>query len=304
MNDIENFVTQECQVVQFADDTILFTCNSDPAKSKQDLEINLQRISQYLEMNELTMNAAKTDYLVIGQATNLLHTISVNKMNITNSISAKYLGVIIDTKFKYEEQVNVILRKMAYAIRTIHAIKNQIPLKTRLYLLDSLAISHLRYSAPLLTSITEQSIKRLDRQLNWGLKTCFCRSKFDHVTPLRIASGILDARHHISIAILTKLWPILNKTSAAYKHLVSPTLTHTKNKRTQHIIMRHNCHTSFMSKSFSVSSTKIWNNLTITIRETTSYNNFKYKIKKFLYDQYCSLPHDRIIQNWIQYILQ
>ena len=70
---------------------------------------------------------------------------------IEESKSAKYLGPnILDQNLTYQTEVQNILRKMATCIKALYSIRNILPEKTRLLLLNSLNLSHLHYSSILL----------------------------------------------------------------------------------------------------------------------------------------------------------
>ena len=218
-----------------------------------------------------------------------------------SSTSAKYLGIIIDNKWKFEEQVNAVLRKMAHAIRTIQILRNHLPLNARIHLLESLVISHIKYSAPLLTSISQQSVNRLDRQLNWGLKTCFFSFKFDRVTPLKLASNVLGVKDQIAISILSKLWTILNLRAPAFQNLKLPTLVHSIHQRTQKILLGNHSRTNYMVNSFGSYSVKLWNQLPLSIRIIRSKYAFKKALKIHYCEQFKSLPLDRILNGWTDF---
>ena len=84
---------------------------------------------------------------------------------------------------------------MATGIKTLYAIRDIFPIATRLLLLNALVLSQLHYPAILLTGISENLITTLEKQLNWGIKACFNRSKFDHSTNLETRHKILPVRY-------------------------------------------------------------------------------------------------------------
>ena len=98
----------------------------------------------------------------------------------------KYLGVYLDQNLDFQDEMKNILRKIATGIKTLYAIRDFFPTATRLLLLNGLVLSHLHYSSILLTGISENLITTLEKQLNWEIKACFNRTKFDHSTDLKI----------------------------------------------------------------------------------------------------------------------
>ena len=109
----------------------------------------------------------------------------------------KYLCVYLDQNLDFQDEKINILRKIATGIKTIYATSDIFPTATRLLLLHALVSSHLHYSAILLTGISENLITTLEKQLNWGIKACFNRSKFDHSTDLKIRHKILPVRQFL-----------------------------------------------------------------------------------------------------------
>ena len=64
---------------------------------------------------------------------------------------------------------------MAIATKTKHIIGDNLPLTLKLSQLESLMLSHLNYSAVLMTSLTESLLATLEKPLNWSIRAC-CQS--------------------------------------------------------------------------------------------------------------------------------
>ena len=54
--------------------------------------------------------------------------------------------------------------------------------KTRVTLLNALVLSHIQYSSLMLVGIRKNLMITLEKQLNWGIKVCFKRKKYDRST--------------------------------------------------------------------------------------------------------------------------
>ena len=67
---------------------------------------------------------------------------------------------------------------MDCGIKTISSIKKNLPIKRRNKLLNTLVLSHLYYSATLLSGISKNLVVSLEKQLSWAVKTCCDRSKY------------------------------------------------------------------------------------------------------------------------------
>ena len=52
-------------------------------------------------------------------------------------------------------------------------------------------LSHVQYSSVLLATMNQNLIITLEKQLNWAIKACFHRQKFDSSSDLKMKLGIL-----------------------------------------------------------------------------------------------------------------
>ena len=82
---------------------------------------------------------------------------------------------------------------MAHAIRSIYLIRHQVPLNARI-LLKSLVLSQLYFSAIFIQNLSAKNLKRLNRQINWGIKVCFLRKKYDKSRDLLIQTKTVPAK--------------------------------------------------------------------------------------------------------------
>ena len=89
----------------------------------------------------------------------------------------KYLGVYLDQNITYEKEVKPVLKRMACGIKTIYVVKQFLPQKICLLLLNALVLSHLHYPAILRQGISQNLLTTLEKQLSWGVKACFYRQK-------------------------------------------------------------------------------------------------------------------------------
>ena len=119
--------------------------------------------------------------------------------------ACRYLRVQIDSNLIIENHLNSVLSKMANAIHSLYLVRNQIPSKVRLDVFKSVLLSHLSFSGVFLQTLTAKNINRINRQINWGIKVCYFRQKFDHSIDRLIKDRILPAELLISNVSQTNL---------------------------------------------------------------------------------------------------
>ena len=210
VNRMKEFITEKCELIQYADDTMIFSANTNEKEALKNLEENIKKIKNFFEIHRLTINADKTEFITFCKMSknNIVRDMEshVDGKTIPPSNHVKYLGVFLDKNLAYQDEVKNLLMKMACGIKTIYSVRDLFPEKTRFLLLNALVISHLHYSSVLLNGITENLLTTLEKQLSWAVKACFNRNKFDHSSDLKIYHKILPIRYFLQYKSVLYFW--------------------------------------------------------------------------------------------------
>ena len=112
-----------------------------------------------------------------------------------------------------------------------------IPTVYKKIILNSFFLSHNQYSSALLATVNRNLIKTLEKQLNWAIKACFHRQKFDSSSDLKINLGILPISLLFDYGAATYCHSIVNKKKPAFlsSALKLPTASFFIHERTQKI---------------------------------------------------------------------
>ena len=284
----------ENDVVQFADDTSIICKFERNENIPQKIEKILEQTDKYLTENQFTLNADKTEMLFFTNHTNPYPEFSFKSEVIKPAHACRYVGVQIDSNLTFENHLNSVLSKMADAIRSLYLVRNEIPLKVRIDVFKSVVLSHLSFSGVFLRTLTVKNISRINRQINWGIKVCYFRQKFDHFIDLLIKDRILPAEIFISKVSLVKQQTDIKQweTSENFKMFTSRHNAR-QNKRPNQIIIKKK--TKWSNKSFILNSVQKWNKFPASIRTFYSRTCFKNFLTKFLLDQHKKVPVNRQI---------
>ena len=113
INDLTT-VSKALFTLLFADDTSLFKSGKDINVLIHDLNIELNNITNWLKANKLSLNTAKTHFMVIS---NKEYTVSnhvlFNDCVIDQVYETKFLGVMVDSKLTWKCHVNYISKKVS-----------------------------------------------------------------------------------------------------------------------------------------------------------------------------------------------
>ena len=235
-------------------------------------------------MNKLTLNTNKAELVFFWRDNSDSGYIFYKNEVLTTQKSCRYLGIQIDRNLGFEEQLNNTLNKMAHAIRSIYLIRHQLPLNARI-LLKSLVLSHLSFSAIFFQNLSAKNLKRLNRQINWGIKVCFLRKKYDKARDLRTMT--LPAELIIAkMSLIKRCYDIARPENSENFHgYLSPQNTPTKQFK-----IRQNAKTSFGINSIVRQCVQKWNKLPHWLRLAKNENVFKKTLNDFLFLQHEKIP--------------
>ena len=283
VNDFSSNISTTEKVIQFADDTSIVCCGQKGSFHGKVTEI-LQKTEEYVEMNRLTLNTNKTELIFFSRDNSDFGSIFYKNEVLTTQKSCRYLGIQIDRNLSFEEQLNKTLKKMAHAIRSIYLIRHQVPLNARILLLKSLVLSHLSFSAIFFQNLSAKNLKRLNRQINWGIKVCFLRKKYDKARDLLIQTKTLPAELIIAKMSLIKFYYDIArpKNSENFHGYLS---LH-QNTRTKQFKVRQNAETSFGMTSIVRQCVQKWNKLPHWLRLAKNGKVFKKTLNDFLLSQH------------------
>ena len=132
--------------------------------------------------------------------------------------------------------------------------------------------------------------------MNWRIKNCYIRQKFDHSIDLLIKDRILSAKLFISKVSLMKLQTDIrhSETSENFKMFTSCHNAR-QSKRTNQIIIKIKLKTNWIYKYLILKSVQKWNKLPSSIRSFNSKTGLKNFLTEFLLYQYKKVPVNRQI---------
>ena len=129
MNDIHNAVPDN-DLKLFADDTNLFLFGPDLKSIECQANISLQNLDMWFKANKLSLNVDKTFYTIFNKTikyNNATLNLVINGQVINKVNSCKYLGVYLDSGFKWNEHVDYVYKKIIRFVGIFYKIKTLIP---------------------------------------------------------------------------------------------------------------------------------------------------------------------------------
>ena len=157
MNDIYT-VSNKLDFILYADDTTLssplcsFTHgeNGDVNYISRMINAELSKISDWLAVNKLSLNASKTKFMVFHNYQRTLAENDIPQLMINNTIIEKvnefnFLGLTINEFLNWRSHSAKIANKISRTLGVMNRLKRYLPFSAMKLMYDSLVLSHLRF---------------------------------------------------------------------------------------------------------------------------------------------------------------
>ena len=135
--------------------------------------------------------------------------------------------------------------------------------------------------------LPQSQYDRLQRVLNAAARVVFLIPKFDHITPILIGLHWLPVRYRVIFKILLLVYKALHGNAPPYisdllipKHIGSYSL---RSNEQNLLIVPKTMRKAFGDRAFAKAGPFLWNELLADIREASTEETFKSRIKTFLF---------------------
>ena len=113
-------------VYQYADDTLMFYCNSNLPTLEKKLQDDIDSIVHWLISNKLWINVSKTEFMLIGSRQRIGHqhmAVNIAGIPLHHATVVRYLGLYIDQHLTWQQHIDHVASKaraQLYHLRHLH----------------------------------------------------------------------------------------------------------------------------------------------------------------------------------------
>ena len=139
--------------IMYADDTTLFSTLTSFRDNTQDntiesvINAELSKVVEWLKINKLSLNKAKSKYMIFHVPSKGIHslTLNIDNTNIEKVDEFNFLGLILDSNLNWKKHTEKIANKCSKMIGILNRLKYVLPLEIKKLLYNSLILSHINY---------------------------------------------------------------------------------------------------------------------------------------------------------------
>ena len=269
----------------FADDAALVMS----AKTLIDLEENMNReakkLNDWLLANKLTIHYTnKTTYMLINyKKKQRLQDFKffIGDHLIEQCTSYKYLGVIIDNKLNWKEQIDAVAKKITGVVGVLYKTRRNLNRKTMKIVYNSLVESHIRYGILGWGTSCKSYIRKLEVAQNKALRCITYSDRRTRLRPLYKTNNILPVDDIYNIECLKFMFNFKHKKLPLafndYFTLRSELSNVTRNDR-----QREQFKTKRSQASIKFIGPRKWSEIPRAARQITSTKTFIHQVKATL----------------------
>ena len=132
--------------ILFADDSNVFFAHKNPLMLVQIINLELQKLTQWIRANKLSLNLQKTKYMIFSNTIETLPSDIIFDDSPLECVSQiKFLGITVDNKLSWKPHILNICKTLSRNIGIINKLKNHFPSTTLFMLHSSLILPYLNY---------------------------------------------------------------------------------------------------------------------------------------------------------------
>ena len=247
-------------------------------------------IRQWMVVNKLKLNNSKTEFFVAASAHNLRSLpnvqLDVGGTLISPSETIRNLGVIFDSSMSMSYHISHICSTVTFYLRNISRIRRFIDQSACHNAVRALVLSRIDYCNGLLSSIPSNQLTRVQRLQNWAARLILQVSRDHPSQPLLNSLHWLPLKQRIIFKLLLFVYRTLNNQAPEYLSNCLNLYTPTRSLRSASDPLRLTysvTRTLAGDRTFTVSASKYWNDLPLTIRQSSSIPIFKKALKTHLF---------------------
>lgn len=281
------------QVVLFADDAGLIIKDTNVNSAIQKMNQDLILINNWLNSNKLTLNVNKTKWMLVNRndtADTNLPVVKIENEIIEKVSTIKYLGIQIDDKLSFKEQVTICNRKAACKTNMLYRISKKLTFDTRKVIYNSFIQPQFQYCSTIYINCNKEDIEKLQLIQNRAMRIVLnCEYLTPSVFMIR-ALNWLSISQQIKFNVAIYVYKMLNGLlpSYLYENCIFTRDIHHRTTRlaSTNALRMPNFRLEFSRKSLFYNGVKLFNELPNDIKNSQSLSIFKSKCRTYISENF------------------
>jgi len=282
INDLPKYLNYS-KIHIYADDVQVYISSHPNSISTciQNLNCDLNVISQWACSNGLTLNPSKSKCLIINRCKSnlsIVPEILVGGSAIEIVDKAKNLGIIFNGSLSFNDHIRQTAGRIWSMLRTLWHTQHSTPLKIKLIIAKTYLIPTLLYASELFAGLDYNASENLRKAFNNIVRYVFGLKRSYRISERAKEIYGMDLNNFLDFKCLTLLFKIVNTKEPSY---LFNRLNFVRSARSRKIVpIRYNYLIS--ERHFYVHTIRLWNSLPNNFHFISNVNQFKRQLKNQL----------------------
>lgn len=275
----------------FADDTLVSVSDISITNAINKINKDLEIITKWLQINKLKLNVSKTKFIVIsnrGTSETKSVKIEIENSQLEQVEEIKYLGVIIDNRLNFRNNVNFIIKKVAKKISFLGRISNKLSIQACILVYKTIIAPHFDYCASILFLCQDRDLQKLQKQQNRAMRIILRCSKRTNINTMLQVLQWQSIKQRIYFNTLILIYKVVNNLLPKYMskqlHLNSEVHNYETRNRLDYRLPK--LAKSSTQNCLFYKGIKMYNNLPAEAKELTNLFSFKRYLSNYVKQHY------------------
>lgn len=289
INDLHR-VSKLLYFILFADDTTILYKASNIEQLINNLNAELDHVSEWFQINRLSLNVSKSAYIIFGRTSYNIHDsiVKIGGEILQKVESTKFIGVEVDSNLNWKQHIQKIEKYLSCVVGMMFRLKYKLTKKAILLIYDSLIYSKIHYCNIVWASNYKTNLSKIFSLQKKALKLCQNELNRNATSSDSIFSvvGKLSVYDTNQLQIGKFIYQVVNKLAPECFNTLFETTTNiyshnTRNNNTDNLYCR-NARTNIRKFNIIVRGPRTWNSIPLDIRRKKSLGSFSSSFKKYL----------------------
>ena len=196
MHDITN-TSDVLEFILFADNTTILKSHPNIENQINCINEELKEVSNWFKANKLSVNASKTNYMILGTPRMVSHMDELNVNVILDSTAlekvkhTKFLGVLIDDCLKWKNHTDCVSKTISRNIGVMNKLKHFVPTRILHTLYCTLVLPFLNYGILIWGDTCKLYLDKLIKLQKWAIRTVSNSHYRSHTGPIFAIYNVL-----------------------------------------------------------------------------------------------------------------
>ena len=279
INDINNSLNI-CKTKLYADDTVVYATHREESTCHEWLKKDLGVLINWFNSNRLTINLDKTKLMLFAtknmQKKAVFPNIEINSKKLQYVRQFNYLGVKLDSRLTFETHASESIRLVSHKLYLLAKIREFVDKKQAITIYKSKIMPYFDYGDIFQLGVQVKTRDMLQKLQNRALRLVLNR----------------DSRHNVWELHHEALIPFLDKrrdchlANMAFKRSQIAKYIQTPNRQLRMyeapIFVEYQSQNATFERSILYKGAKVWNQLTVDVRNINCYEKFKLNRKQVM----------------------